>query len=215
MKYLKYFESNNNIDSICEQYGIKNYTINQDGSIDVDGSVHLNYKKLKKIPIKFKNVSGGFYCYNNDLKSLENSPEYVGNDFVCSDNKLKSLQFCPNTIIGDFDCSNNNLELLDYSPKYIGGNFICIYNKLKTLDGFPKKINGGASFKYNEIKSLKPLSNSFINKSILFLDNPLPEEIIQNAKIIKKIIKWQDDYLIWNKDGSLNKENFQELLDSL
>jgi len=30
-----------NIYRICEEYGIKNYTINPDGSIDVDGDVNL------------------------------------------------------------------------------------------------------------------------------------------------------------------------------
>jgi len=47
------------------------YTINDDGSIDVDGEVDLSRKKLTKIPFKFRNVSGGFYCNNNQLTSLK------------------------------------------------------------------------------------------------------------------------------------------------
>ena len=43
MKYLKLFEDWNTfeeyIDSICSKYGITNYTINSDGSIDVDGEI--------------------------------------------------------------------------------------------------------------------------------------------------------------------------------
>ena len=46
MKYLKKFnESVEDIDSICKKYGIKNYTINVDGTVDVDGNVDL-VKKL-------------------------------------------------------------------------------------------------------------------------------------------------------------------------
>jgi hypothetical protein len=48
VKYLKLFESFNkeDIDSICERYGIENYTINEDGTIDVDGCINLTHKGL-------------------------------------------------------------------------------------------------------------------------------------------------------------------------
>ena len=41
MKHLKSFNENLklDIDSICNKYGIKNYTINQDGTIDVDAAI--------------------------------------------------------------------------------------------------------------------------------------------------------------------------------
>jgi hypothetical protein len=58
------------IDQICQQYGIENYTLNGDGSIDVDGDVDLAYKSLSELPLKFGIVSGGFYCHNNKLTSL-------------------------------------------------------------------------------------------------------------------------------------------------
>ena len=35
------FESFNDIHSWCDSYDITNYTINNDGSIDVNGDVHL------------------------------------------------------------------------------------------------------------------------------------------------------------------------------
>ena len=42
MKLFKYDqfikESKEDIDSICKRYGIKNYTINKDETIDVDGN---------------------------------------------------------------------------------------------------------------------------------------------------------------------------------
>ena len=57
------------IDEICEKYGIKNYTINDDGSIDVDSDVYLNGSNLTQIPLKFNKVTGDFYCYNNSLLS--------------------------------------------------------------------------------------------------------------------------------------------------
>ena len=63
MKYLKYFKENNSkIDKICKEYGIENYEINPDGSIDVKGDVNLTVRKLKKLPLKFKRVNGSFSC---------------------------------------------------------------------------------------------------------------------------------------------------------
>ena len=38
MKYLKIFEK---FQPICTEFGITNYTINTDGSIDVDGDVEV------------------------------------------------------------------------------------------------------------------------------------------------------------------------------
>jgi hypothetical protein len=44
-----------------------NYTINEDGSIDVDGEVYIPNKELTKLPLKFRRVTGHFICYNNQF----------------------------------------------------------------------------------------------------------------------------------------------------
>ena len=46
------------ISLICKRYRIKNYTVNSDGSIDVDGNVYLDNRKLTKLPLKFNKVNG-------------------------------------------------------------------------------------------------------------------------------------------------------------
>ena len=48
MKYLRLFESFEEIDEICREYNISNYTINTDGSIDVNDDVDLCFKNLIK-----------------------------------------------------------------------------------------------------------------------------------------------------------------------
>ena len=45
------------------------YNINDDGSIDVGGDVIIRNTNLTKIPFKFRNVRGDFYCYKNQLTS--------------------------------------------------------------------------------------------------------------------------------------------------
>ena len=73
---------------ICGKYNIKNYTINSDGSIDVEGNVNLYNTNLTKIPLKFNKVSGYFDISSNKLTSLEGSPREVYSYFDCSNNFL-------------------------------------------------------------------------------------------------------------------------------
>ena len=104
------------------------YTINNDGSIDVDGGVDLSNKNLSKIPFKFRNVSEGFYCCGNQLTSLEGAPKSVGGGFGCYDNQLISLKGAPKNVSGGFYCDHNQLTSLDGAPKTVGGRFLCYDN---------------------------------------------------------------------------------------
>ena len=89
------------ISLICKQYGITNYTINSDGSIDVNGYVNLSYRHLTELPLMFNRVTGLFNCSYNQLTSLEFSPDYVGGDFDCEYNNLTN-NYCDTEILGDF-----------------------------------------------------------------------------------------------------------------
>jgi hypothetical protein len=142
MKHLNLFENFNDIHSICKQYDIENYTINEDGSIDVDGDVNLNYKELTKLPLKFRNVTGYFYCSDNQLTSLEGAPKSVGGHFECPNNQLTSLEGGPQEVGGTFYCSNNYLISLEDAPQSVGGGFYSSYNQLTSLEGFPDYVGG-------------------------------------------------------------------------
>jgi len=83
------------IHNICAKYGIRQYTINDDMSISVNGNVDLSDKNLKSIPIKFKEVTGYFYCSYNQLTSLKYCPETVGGDFWCSYNQITNFDGLP------------------------------------------------------------------------------------------------------------------------
>jgi len=133
----------NNIDlELLKSCTTGKYTINDDGSIDVDGDVDLSRKKLTRIPFKFRNVSGGFYCTNNQLTSLDGAPNTVGSYFACYNNQLVSLEGAPNTVGGGFDCTDNQLTTLEGAPNTVGGDFCCTYNQLTTLDGAPNTVGG-------------------------------------------------------------------------
>ena len=126
MKYVKLFEWFREEDKkTCIYYDIKNYTINPDGSIDVNNSVKLKYFNLKELPIRFGRVERDFICSNNRLETLEGAPNYVGGNFECDSNKLTTLEGSPNYIDGDFYCDNNYILTFEGVPDYINGYFFC------------------------------------------------------------------------------------------
>ena len=88
---FKLFESNLEIEKICKNLGIEDFQI-VDGLVNVLGNVNISAKKLKKIPVKFGRVEGYFWCHNNQLTSLEGSPQSVGRDLDCYNNQLTHLE---------------------------------------------------------------------------------------------------------------------------
>lgn len=176
MKFLKSFnesQHNENIHNICNLYGIENYTINKDDSIDVDGNVHLRFKKdLTKLPLKFKNVSGKFYCNNIKLESLEGCPKYVYEDFYCFQNNLTSLEGGPESVNGSFVCFNNKLITLKGAPKSVGGAFSCQENQLASLEGAPEYVGGDFACSDNNIRSFDNIPKS-IGGNIFITGNPI------------------------------------------
>jgi hypothetical protein len=110
------------ISSICKQYNIKNYTVNPDGTIDVDGNVDLYYMELTELPLIFNKVTGYFDCSRNNLTSLKGSPRWVGGYFSCDYNQLTSLEFSPDYVGGYFSCVDNKL-IDNYCIAEIIGSF--------------------------------------------------------------------------------------------
>ena len=143
------------IDEICEKYKIENYTINLDGSIDVDGRVWLSNKGLTELPLTFNKVTGLFGCIDNQLTTLKGSPRWVGGDFTCSNNELNSLEFSPDYVGGDFYCRDNDLTDLVGSPKEVGGRFHCFNNeRLNNPKGCSEKIGRVFYCSYTPLSSI-------------------------------------------------------------
>ena len=188
------------IDEICEKYEIENYTINDDGSIDVNGSVRLYNKGLTELPLTFNRIEGYFDCSNNKLTTLKGSPKWVDSDFYCSwtDNRLTSLEFSPEYVGGDFYCSIGGLTDLLGSPKEVGGDFICEHNpNLITIKGCSEKIGG--VFHCNET----PLSSIFNGVDQFFLHAFNFYKIIKDNTVNLKRLKYVMD--LYDKPIDLDK----------
>ena len=169
------------IEEICKKYGIENYTINDDNSIDVDGYVDLQAYHIKELPLTFNKVTGTFHCSDNNLTSLEGSPKSVGGDFYCYNNSLTSLKGSPKSVGGIFNCEYNNLTSLEGSPESIGDNFNCGYNNLTDLKGSPDSVGGIFNCDDNKLTDLKG-SPKWVGGYFYCRNNPI-ESIFNNVDI--------------------------------
>lgn len=171
----------------CFQYSIKNYTINDDLTIDIDGNVDLSNKGLIYIPLKFNKVNGRFSCDCNSLTSLYGSPKIVNDSFNCSYNNLKTLKYFPEYVVGDIYCSNNNLVTMKHIPINFRNSLYCSDNCL--------------------------ISTMFISHKLEHLscsNNEFPAWFNRLSKDDKQLVlNYQDEYGIWYSDGSLNEKRYE------
>ena len=129
MRYLKLYENFEDIDKICQNYVIHNYTINKDGSVDVDDGVGIVGYNLWELPLKFGKVNGSFNCEQNKLTSLIGSPTEVFGIFCCGLNQLVTLVGGPKIVRGNYHCSNNVLvDVYGFPENFNPENFVYYYN---------------------------------------------------------------------------------------
>ncbi len=109
------------INASCKKLYIENYTINPDGSLDINGDVDFCAFDLNEIPIQFNIVSGDFICTNNFLKTWDRFPKKVGGRLSIAYNNFTNLDGCPVQYVGGcFDCADNKLTSLKGCPEQIG-----------------------------------------------------------------------------------------------
>ena len=103
---VKKYTNNAEIEAWCDEMDIKNYTINSQGEIDVDGGVDLGRNTFDELPYKFGKIKKWFNlaeCKN--LISLKNCPNYIEGSFdVDGCSKLDSLKECPKKVGSTFYC---------------------------------------------------------------------------------------------------------------
>ena len=140
-----------NIKKICKKYNITNYTINDDGSIDVEGDVNLSSLYLDELPLTFNKVTGYFGCGDNKLTTLKGSPRWVGGNFSCNLNNLTNLEFSPEYVGAWFSCGYNKLTTLKGCPTWVGGYFECVCNNLTNLEFSPEYVGSWFDCQFNKL----------------------------------------------------------------
>ena len=170
MMYLKLYEDFDEINQICQKYNISWYTINLDGTVDIDGQVDLSDEYLSELPLKFGRVSGNFICHSNSLVSLAGSPHNVGGYFACDYNNLNSLLDGPNTVVGNYYFDNNELT---------------------NVIGFPKKHKRLITYTNNPVYEILILVGSHIlsTTTVKFIDYLNEYNVIQGKRIFEEGLK--------------------------
>jgi hypothetical protein len=214
IKSYKLYESVDSIEYICKKYEIENYTINSDGSIDVNGYSDFTGKNLTKIPLKIRYISGNFYFFNNKLTTLEGSPESVGGNFYVYDNKLTTLEGSPKSVGGDYYCHNNQLTTLECGPKSVGGDFYCFNNQIVNLKGFPEYYEGNVYYSGNPVSEILDLfaTNTLTtepSKLGRIIDLINEYDVIQNSKIIEDRLLEVFHILDMEMPKNLNFQNYE------
>jgi hypothetical protein len=101
---------------------IENYIINDDFSIDVMGSVDLQFQNISEIPlyIQFGNIRGNFKLGRSSMKTLKGLPRWVQLNVRIFNDNLSSLKYAPDEIDGVFSIVfYNDIDKLEWSPKFI------------------------------------------------------------------------------------------------
>lgn len=132
--------NNENTQKWLDKWNIKNYTINEDGSVDVNGCVYIQRKDIPgKISdyVTFGVVSGEFDCSHNNFISLEGAPKKVGWSFWCANNNLTSLKYAPE-IASSFGSSFNIKNFTEYDVREVSkvdhSIYISSYKKVKGVE---------------------------------------------------------------------------------
>lgn len=155
-----------------QQKTVRSYQLCPDGSVEVSGSIFVANFPYKKIPYKFKRVSGDFIWRNSKIESLEGCPTEVGGSFLVNGNNLFDLIGGPKYVGEIYDCSSNCLNSLEGSPEKIYTDFDCHDNFLQDLKGGPKFVKGTFDCSGNPLKNTK--------------DKPECDDIITDVKKIAK-----------------------------
>jgi hypothetical protein len=199
MKYIQGYRLFENVDSLTDEQrkfldriAPRRWSVNSEGLVDVEGNFWCEGEGLEDFRgIRFGKVSGAFWCYDNQLRTLDGAPSEVGSDFSCRGNQLRTLQG---------------------SPRKVGGYFYCYRNPLITLEGAPEVIKGYFCFKntrfrynlqsfLNEIDRIKPDEISLLLTHHFFTPQVIKEQIDQNPDFPYYVS------LAWNTEGFKNKQD--------
>ena len=110
------------VEAFLGKWGIKNFTIRDNGMVDVHEDVELDGWEGKTYPFKFGKIDGCFLSPDVGLETLENGPEEVDENFFVFFNKLSSLVGMPKRIGGACCIDKNPFSSLEGITPDIGGD---------------------------------------------------------------------------------------------
>lgn len=167
--------------------GIKNYTIRDNGIVDVDGDViltqiSLTYTTIASlfslkspirdyfIPVQFGTVAGDFSVSDTALVSLVGSPKVCGISFFCTNTKIQSFEGAPEIIKGSLvanGCLNvHSLHNIHKHVKEIGGHFLIPETVATSILGLLKIRNLTSAPLFSEMSEELMKAGAIVNRHL-------------------------------------------------
>jgi len=179
----KFLSDEASIKEWLDKYGVKDYSINGDFTVSVNGPLALDNKGLEEIPVKFSEVNGSIDVTTNRLKRIDWAPAKVNGNFDAWDNEIETLVGGPAEVENSMDVDGNKLTDLHGAPKKVGKCFIVSKNPLKTLAGCPEVVKGYFKAAECGLTQLDDLPRE-IGTNLYIQDNEL-----KSLKGINKLLK--------------------------
>ncbi len=176
LHFQELFVLKQRIKANCDFLDIRNYTINNDGTVDVNGDLNIYFlqDRIKKdekntILINFNKINGDVdinlqwtHRYGKAGRTGQGQLPFTFNEvtgnFHANHNMLETLRGCPKKVGGCFDVRSNRLRTLEGSPETVGDYFSANSNSLDDLKGSPKYVGGNFDISDNDLKTLEGLS---------------------------------------------------------
>jgi hypothetical protein len=132
------------------------FTVNEDGSINVKGNVVIK-KNMAELTVDFNEIDGNFIAPHIGLKSMKRFPRIVTGDVIINSNDIKIIERLEK-VGDDFNISNNELSIIKNFP-LVGKDIILQDNYLETLDGIQDHVNGNLFVTYNHLTNFRGFPN--------------------------------------------------------
>lgn len=193
------------IDLTFEENILDRCTINQDGTVDVQGDLVV-CDTVQKLPVKFGVVTGHFsarhiplttlegcpdYCQSFDcsssyIKTLVGGPKHVQNDYECLGTPITDLVGSPE-IVRDMNVSRTDLKSLKGAPKQILNNFYCSATYITDLVGGPEEVGNCMEVIVTDLTSLAGAPKSINHLKVSSRDKTLRDPRGLENSVISQI----------------------------
>ena len=176
-----------NIKEVLDQYNVVDYSINNDGSVNLTKDITFFKKNLDKIPFNISKAPRILDFSFNNISSLEGSPEECDTIFYAMNNisDLKGITITSRLL----SLSNNKIEKLNFPKEFKTDELLLNHNNIYELTGIPINFNGKILLNHN------PISTCFktTDGKDVHVFNSL--KIIKDKKVNLKRLKYYNDII--------------------
>lgn len=186
-----------NIKEVLDQYNVVDYTINNDGSVNLTKDITFFKKNLDKIPFKISIAPRVLDFSFNNITSLEGSPKECNVVFYAMNN-ISDLTGVP-VVSKLLSLSNNKLEKLNFPKGFKTDELLLNHNNIYELTGIPSDFSGKIFLNQNPIATCFKTNDG----KDVHVFNSL--KIIKDKKVNLKRLKYFNDIIKNDKPIDLDE----------